>query len=51
MREEACVTGRVSDIQINSPLRTAESTKGIAIDPKRQRLYVVSDRDGALYTY
>ena len=29
-------------------MRKAE---GIAIDPKRQRLYVVSDRDGDLYTY
>ena len=34
--------------QGSSKVRKAE---GIAIDPKRQRLYVVSDRDGDLYTY
>ena len=34
--------------QGSSKVRKAE---GIAIDPKRQRLYVVSDRDGDLYIY
>ncbi|MGE4582485.1 MAG: SdiA-regulated domain-containing protein [Synechococcus sp.] len=37
--------------KVNKPSSKVRKSEGVAIDPARQRLYVVSERDGDLFTY